>query len=232
MKYLPSEIEINGVTYYSGLELASKQLDWYNLGLAAGKSESYDKGWNEGYKEGKERRSPYLVAPVSEYPNPYNVGYEAGKKDEYMKGYCDGYEQCKHDGISKINLNIESVEQTELSKEYDKGFTKGYEEGFEEGKSEGYEIGKKANGISKKEIPGEYIAHIEEARLEGYKEGYSDAKEGGYAEGYSDDYCKECKEEPGRDDDDGEPIDDNQSEYDKGYYAGWEDGKNHIMQYI
>jgi hypothetical protein len=232
MKYLPSEIEINGVTYYSGLELASKQLDWYNLGLAAGKSESYDKGWNEGYKEGKERRSPYLVAPVSEYPNPYNVGYEAGKKDEYMKGYCDGYEQCKHDGISKINLNIESVEQTELSKEYDKGFTKGYEEGFEEGKSEGYEIGKKANSISKKEIPGEYIAHIEEARLEGYKEGYSDAKEGGYAEGYSDDYCKECKEEPGRDDDDGEPIDDNQSEYDKGYYAGWEDGKNHIMQYI
>ena len=155
MKYLPSEIEINGVTYYSGLELASKQLDWYNLGLAAGKSESYDKGWNEGY-----------------------------------------------------------------------------EEGFEEGKSEGYEIGKKANGISKKEIPGEYLSHIEEARLEGYKEGYSDAKEGGYAEGYNDDYCKECKEEPGRDDDDGEPIDDNQSEYDKGYYAGWEDGKNHIMQYI
>ncbi len=135
MKYLPSEIEINGVTYYSGLELASKQLDWYNLGLAAGKKE-------------------------------------------------------------------------------------------------GYEIGKKANGISKKEIPGEYLSHIEEARLEGYKEGYSDAKEGGYAEGYSDDYCKECKEEPGRDDDDGEPIDDNQSEYDKGYYAGWEDGKNHIMQFI
>jgi len=108
----------------------------------------------------------------------------------------------------------------------------GKEEAYDDGYKEGYEEGKKANGISKKEIPGEYLAHIEEARLEGYKEGYSDAKEGGYAEGYSDDYCKECKEEPGRDDDDGEPIDDNQSEYDKGYYAGWEDGKNHIMQYI
>lgn len=217
MKYLPSEIEINGVTYYSGLELASKQLDWYNLGLAAGKSESYDKGWNEGYD----------TASIK-YFDEYSVKLEERYKSGYEAGYDDGYEQCKHDGISKINLNTEPVEQTELSKEYDKGFTKGYEEG----KSEGYEIGKKANGISKKEIPGEYLSHIEEARLEGYKEGYIDAKEGGQAEGYSDDYCKECKEEPGRDDDDGEPIDDNQSEYDKGYYAGWEDGKNHIMQFI
>jgi len=166
MKYLPSEIEINGVTYYSGLELASKQLDWYNLGLAAGKSESYAKGWNNGY----------ATASIKYF-------------DEYS---------------------------VKLEEKYNSG----------------YEAGKKANGISKKEIPGEYLSHIEEARLEGYKEGYSDAKEGGYAEGYSDDYCKECKEEPGRDDDDGEPIDDNQSEYDKGYYAGWEDGKNHIMQYI
>jgi flagellar biosynthesis/type III secretory pathway protein FliH len=135
----------------------------------------------------------------------------------------------------------------EMSRMHDQWYNEGYEagkkeatfenldqfnKGYEIGKYEGYEAGKKANGISKKEIPGEYLAHIEEARLEGYKEGYSDAKEGGYAEGYNDDYCKECKEEPGRDDDDGEPIDDNQSEYDKGYYAGWEDGKNHIMQYI
>ncbi len=273
MKYLPSEIEINGVTYYSGLELASKQLDWYNLGLAAGKSESYDKGWTEGYKEGKERRSPYLVAPVSEYPNPYNVGYEAGKKDEYMKGYCDG--------ISKINLNTEPVEQTELSKEYDKGFTKGYEEGFEEGLNEGYEIGKKANGISNKEdydkgykvgyeagkvdnpnymrvyqagrndgfdeckrdsisakeIPGEYLAHIEEAMKQGYADGYKDCREVANCREVAkmlnkygideDGPCNDCKEEPGRDEDGPE-----HPEYDKGYYAGWEDGKNHIMQFI
>ena len=145
MKYLPSEIEINGVTYYSGLELASKQLDWYNLGLAAGKKE-------------------------------------------------------------------------------------------------GYEIGKKANGISKKEIPGEYLSHIEEARKEGYADGYKDCREVANCREVAkmlnkygideDGPCNDCKEEPGRDDDDGEPIDDNQSEYDKGYYAGWEDGKNHIMQYI
>jgi hypothetical protein len=188
MKYLPSEIEINGVTYYSGLELASKQLDWYNLGLAAGKSESYDKGWTDGYKEGKERRSPYLVAPVSEYPNPYNVGYEAGKKDEYMKGYCDGYEQCKHDGISP------------------------------------------------KEIPGEYLSHIEEAYDDGYKEGYMDCREvAKMLNKYGideDGPCNDCKEEPGRDEEDGDYVGPEHPEYDKGYYAGWEDGKNHIMQFI
>jgi hypothetical protein len=40
--------------------------------------------------------------------------------------------------------------------------------------------------------------------------------------------CNDCKEEPGRNDDDGEPIDDNQSEYAKGY----EDGRMDIMQFI
>lgn len=250
MKYLPSEIEINGVTYYSGLELASKQLDWYNLGLAAGKSESYDKGWNEGYDTASIK---YFDEYSVKLEVRYKSGYEAGKKeatlekvDQFNKGYeigkYEGYEQCKHDGISKINLNTEPVEQTELSKEYDKGFTKGYEEGFEEGKSEGYEIGKKANGISNKEIPGEYLSHIEEARKEGYADGYKDCREVANCREVAkmlnkygideDGPCNDCKEEPGRDDDDGEPIDDNQSEYDKGYYAGWEDGKNHIMQYI
>jgi hypothetical protein len=33
-------------------------------------------------------------------------------------------------------LNTESVEQTELSKEYDKGFTKGYAEGKKDGITE------------------------------------------------------------------------------------------------
>jgi len=183
MKYLPSEIEINGVTYYSGLELASKQLDWYNLGLAAGKSESYDKGWTDGYDTASIKYFDEYSVKLEE---KYNSGYDAGKKeatlervDQFNKGYeigkYEGYEAGKKaNGISKINLNTESVEQTELSKEYDKGFTKGYEEGFEEGKSEGYEIGKKSNGISKKEIPGEYLSHIEEAYDDGYKEGYKD----------------------------------------------------------
>ena len=258
MKYLPSEIEINGVTYYSGLELASKQLDWYNLGKAvgieAGKKANgyssddikklhtdmnhihhlwYDKGYNagkrEGYKEG------YDDASIK-YFDEYSVKLNDRNKNEYDDGYNDGYEQCKHDGISKINLNTESVEQTELSKEYDKGFTKGYEEGFEEGKSEGYEIGKKANGISKKEIPGEYLSHIEEAYDDGYKEGYTDCREvAKMLNKYGideDGPCNDCKEEPGRDEEDGELIGPEHPEYDKGYYAGWEDGKNHIMQFI
>jgi hypothetical protein len=45
------------------------------------------------------------------------------------------------------------------------------------GKAVGIEEGKKSNGISKKEIPGEYLAHIEEARLEGYADGYKDCRE-------------------------------------------------------
>lgn len=201
MKYLPSEIEINGVTYYSGLELASKQLDWYNLGKAV------------GVEEGKKEATLEKV-------DQFNKGYEIGK--------YDGYEQCKHDGISKINLNTEPVEQTELSKEYDKGFTKGYEEGFEEGLNEGYEIGKKANGISKKEIPGEYIAHIEVARLEGYKEGYTTGFDNGL-DAATIANTTAVKPSPCNH---GECIAGKEEEYDKGYYAGWEDGKNHIMQFI
>ncbi len=145
MKYLPSEIEINGVTYYSGLELASRELDSYNLGVAVGKKE--------------------------------------------------GYEQCKHDSISKINLNTEPVEQTELSKEYDKGFTKGYEEGLEEGKKTndyqtykmGYEAGKKAkryteDDINQSHTDMNHINHLwydkgyNAGKVEGYKEGYEDGK--------------------------------------------------------
>jgi hypothetical protein len=105
MKYLPSEIEINGVTYYSGLELASKQLDWYNLGLAAGIEEGkksngyssddikqlhtdmnhlhhlwYDKGYNAGKSELK--------------ANCCNHGEcIAGKEEEYMNGYKEGYDE-------------------------------------------------------------------------------------------------------------------------------------------
>ena len=228
MKYLPSEIEINGVTYYSGLELASRELDSYNLGVAVGKKEGYDAGMDEGYKSGY----------ANGLDNGKQEGYDEGYKKGYDAGYNDGYKEGKErrspylvapvsEYPNPYNVGYEAG-KTEATLEKVDQFNKGYEIG----KYEGYEAGKKANGISKKEIPGEYLAHIEEARLEGYKEGYSDAKEGGYAEGYSDDYCKDCKEEPGRDDDDGEPIDDNQSEYDKGYYAGWEDGKNHIMQYI
>ena len=156
-KDLPLTITINGHTYHSQFALATAQATYFEMGKQHGMELGGDKTYSD--------------KDMTRYGHAW-----------YDEGYTKGYD----DGISKINLNTEPVEQTELSKEYDKGFTKGYEEGFEEGKSEGYEIGKKANGISKKEIPGEYLAHIEEARLEGYKEGYSDAKEGGQAEGYED----------------------------------------------
>jgi flagellar biosynthesis/type III secretory pathway protein FliH len=185
-KDLPITIMINGHTYHSQYALATTQTTWFEMGKQHGMELGSDNTYSD--KEMSRMHDAW-----------YEEGYEAGKKEAtsdmemqwmhdqwYNEGYADGYKQGKQAGISKINLNTEPVEQTELSKEYDKGFTKGYEEGFEEGKSEGYEIGKKANGISKKEIPGEYLAHIEEARLEGYKEGYSDAKEGGQAEGYTD----------------------------------------------
>jgi len=194
-------------------------------GYEAGKSESYGRGWIEGHNE----------ASIKQF-DEYSVKLEERYKSKYDAGYNDGYEQCKHDGISKKNVNTESVEQTELSKEYDKGFTKGYEEGFEEGKSEGYEIGKKANGISKKEIPGEYLSHIEEARKQGYADGYKDCREVANCREVAkmlnkygideDGPCNDCKEEPGRDDD--EPIGPEQTEYAKGY----EDGRMDIMQFI
>ena len=164
MKELQSEITINGIKYYSAHAVAERQTDWYNLGIANGKKAN-------GYSVDD------IKQLLTDYSHIHHLWFDkgnlVGKSAGYSDGYNDGYEQCKHDGISKINYNTESVEQTELSKEYDKGFTKG----FEEGKSEGYEIGKKANGISTKEIPGEYLSHIEEAYDDGYKEGYMDCRE-------------------------------------------------------
>jgi flagellar biosynthesis/type III secretory pathway protein FliH len=224
MKEPTIEITYNGMKYYSEVALAENQLKWYNLGKAVGIEEGkkangyssddikklhtdmnhlhhlwYDKGYNagksEGYKEG------YDDASIK-YFDEYSVKLNDRYKNEYDDGYNDGYEQCKHDGISKINLNTESVEQTELSKEYDKGFTKGFEEG--------YEIGKKANGISAKEIPGEYLSRIEEARKQGYADGYKDCRE-----------VAKMLNKYGIDED-----------YDKGYKVGYEAGKVDNPQYM
>ena len=210
-KDLPITITINGHTYHSQFALATAQATYFEMGK------------QHGMELGGDNTNS-------------DIEMQWMHDQWYNEGYADGYKQGKQAGISKINLNTESVEQTELSKEYDKGFTKGYEEGFEEGKSEGYEIGKKANGISAKEIPGEYLSHIEEAYDDGYKEGYTDCREvAKMLNKYGideDGPCNDCKEEPGRDEEDGELIGPEHPEYDKGYYAGWEDGKNHIMQFI
>jgi flagellar biosynthesis/type III secretory pathway protein FliH len=201
-KDLPITITINGHTYHSQFALATTQTTWFEMGK------------QHGMELGSDNTNS-------------DIEMQWMHDQWYNEGYADGYKQGKQAGISKINLNTEPVEQTELSKEYDKGFTKGYEEGFEEGKSEGYEIGKKANGISKKEIPGEYLSHIEEAYDDGYKEGYTDCREvAKMLNKYGideDGPCNDCKEEPGRDEDGPE-----QTEYAKGY----EDGRMDIMQFI
>jgi flagellar biosynthesis/type III secretory pathway protein FliH len=132
---LPLMVEINGVTYYSSLKMAKVHNAWYEMGVDDGKSMA-----NSG-----------LTRSDAQNSNEYMKGYEEGKSEGYDNGYNDGYEQCKHDEISKINLNTKSIEQTELSKEYDKGFTKGYEEG----KSEGYKLAQVegvANGYTDSDI--------------------------------------------------------------------------------
>ena len=129
-------------TYAKGKEEGYR--DGYNDGYEQCKhdgitnKEDYDKGYKVGYEAGKVDNPSYMRVYASRIEEARKRGYEAGKS----AGYDEGYEQCKHDGISKINLNTESVEQTELSKEYDKGFTKGYEEGKSEGYKVGYEAGR------------------------------------------------------------------------------------------
>jgi flagellar biosynthesis/type III secretory pathway protein FliH len=176
-KDLPITITINGHTYHSQFALATAQTTWFEMGKQHGMelgsdntysdnemSNMHDAWFDEGYTKG--------------YEAGYGDGYTDGKKeatlekvDQFNKGYeigkYDGYEQCKHDGISKINLNTESVEQTELSKEYDKGFTKGYAEGYSDAKEGGQAEGYK-DGPEQTE----------------YAKGYAEGKEAGYEEGF------------------------------------------------
>jgi flagellar biosynthesis/type III secretory pathway protein FliH len=170
-KDLPLTITVNGNTYHSQFALATTQTTWFEMGKQHGMelgadntysekemSRMHDAWYDEGYEAGKRdqfnddnklidesnERNIKLIDEVHEKSR--KLGYDEG----YDVGYNDGYEQCKHDGISKINLNTESVEQTELSKEYDKGFTKGYEEGKSEGYEEGYQKGLWINLVLKK----------------------------------------------------------------------------------
>jgi flagellar biosynthesis/type III secretory pathway protein FliH len=213
-KDLPITITINGHTYHSQFALATTQTTWFEMGKQHGMELGAD--------------------------NTYSDMEMQWMHDQwYNEGYADGYKQGKQAGISKINLNTEPVEQTELSKEYDKGFTKGYEEGFEEGKSEGYEIGKKANGYSSDDIKKlhtdmNHIHHL------WYDKGYNAGKDEGYKEGYTTGFdngldaatianTTEVKPSPCNH---GECIAGKEEEYEKGYYEGYEDGKNYIMQFI
>jgi flagellar biosynthesis/type III secretory pathway protein FliH len=161
-------------------ELERTKQTWYAEGKEAGYGDGYTDGkkeatlekvdqFNKGYEIGKydgyeagKKANGYTVDDIKQLhtDNEFTrkLWYDKGKAEGYGDGYTDGNKQCKHDGISKINLNTESVEQTELSKEYDKGFTKGYAEGKAEGYSDGpeqteyakgYEEGKK-DGITER----------------------------------------------------------------------------------
>ncbi len=179
-KDLPITITINGHTYHSQFALATTQTTWFEMGKQHGMelgadntysdkemSRMHDAWYDEGYKAGKAEATSDIEMQWM-HDQWYNEGYEAG----YEAGIDHGIEQTLQD--DRVKEELERTKQI------------WYATGKEEGYGDGYEDGKKANGISKKEIPGEYLAHIEEARLEGYKEGYSDAKEGGQAEGYTD----------------------------------------------
>lgn len=139
-------------------ELERTKQTWYAEGKEAGYGDGYTDGkkeatlekvdqFNKGYEIGKyegyeagKKANGYTVDDIKQLhtDNEFTrkIWYDKGKAEGYDVGYNDGYEQCKHDGISKINLNTEPVEQTELSKEYDKGFTKGYAEGKKDGITE------------------------------------------------------------------------------------------------
>jgi flagellar biosynthesis/type III secretory pathway protein FliH len=259
-------------------ELERTKQTWYAEGKEA--------GYGDGYEDGKKHSLPddsgvENLTYNHVWSSGYNEGYEAGKseysvkleerlKSRYISVHIDGYEQCKHDGISKINLNTESVEQTELSKEYDKGFTKGFEEGKSESYGKGWIEGHNTASIkyfdeysvkleerlksryddgyndgynqcyitvnSTKEIPGEYLSRIEEARLMGYEQGRSDCIEATLQKKLLQEHIMKSGiddedgviMESGDDEEDGDYVGPEQTEYAKGYdegkAAGYEEG--------
>ena len=88
MEELPLSLTINGVTYYSGLELASRELDSYNLGKAVGIEEGKKAN---GYSSDDIKKLHTDMNHIHHLW--YDKGYNAGKSN----GYSDGYEQCKYD---------------------------------------------------------------------------------------------------------------------------------------
>lgn len=197
MKELPIEININGVTYYSSHELASRELDWYNLGVRIGKE--------EGYKEGKANTIIVSVNRIDELKTEW---YELGKAD----GINEGIELAKEIGSDVVKDELtwadaqygpdymkgyEAGQMKGHGDGYAEGFTKGYEghkEGYDEGYENGYNDGyeqKKHDGISKINYNTEPIAQTAES--EAYDNGFIKGKEEGWNEGYAEGY-EDCRE--------------------------------------
>ena len=182
--------------------------------------EGYADGKTDGYKESYHE---VTIEKVAQFNKGYDDGFEEGKS----AGYDEGYEIGKN-----TVLKLE---------DYDKGYKVGYEAGkvdnpnymtvYEAGRNHGFDECKR-DSISAKEIPGEYLSRIEEARLMGYEEGRSDCKQHGWSCGYDREATLQKKllqehiMESGDDEEDGEPIGPEQTEYAKGYYEGYEDGRN------
>ena len=199
----------------SGVENLTYKHGWscgYNEGFEIGKSAGYNDGFEEGksevFEEGKEAG--------------YGEGYEAGKSESYGRGWIEGHNEASIKQFDEYSVKLEE----RYKSKYDAGYNDGYEQC-------------KHDGISTKEIPGEWLSRIEEARLMGYEQGRSDCREATLQKKLLQEHIMEYGRdehgvimECGDDEEDGELIGPEHPEYDKGYYAGWEDGKNHIMQFI
>jgi flagellar biosynthesis/type III secretory pathway protein FliH len=96
--------------------------------------------------------------------------YDRGKKEGFEEGKkANGYSV---DDIKQLHTDYSHIHHLWFDKGYNTGKSAGYSDGY----NDGYEQCKH-DGISPKEIPGEYLSHIEEAYDDGYKEGYTDCRE-------------------------------------------------------
>jgi hypothetical protein len=161
-KDLPITITINGHQYHSQYALATAQATYFEMGKQHGMELGADNTYSD--KEMARMHNAW-----------YDEGYEAGKK-------ANGYSE---DDIKQLHTDNEFTRKIW----YDKGKAEGYAEGYNDAKGEDdyckdckEEPGKDEQNA--KEIPGEWLSHIEEARLEGYADGFNDGKEQGFEEGF------------------------------------------------
>ena len=211
---------------------------WFDKGYNTGKSAGYDAGIDHGiektlqedrvkeelertkqtwYAEGKEAGKKEALADDSgvEFPT-YKHGWSSGYNDGFEEGKSEGYDEGYEIGKNTV-LKLE---------DYDKG----YKVGYEAGRNDGFDECKR-DSISAKEIPGEYLSRIEEARLMGYEQGRSDCIEATLQKKLLQEHIMKYGRdehgvimESGDDEEDGDYVGPEQPEYDKGYEEGYKDG--------
>jgi hypothetical protein len=246
---LPLTITVNGCTYQSQPLVDATKKTYFEMG----KAEATLKQMPEHFAVPSTIDMGSKTWNETIFGSGYNMGYEAGKK---AKRYTE-------DDINQLHIDMEHTRKIW----YAHGKEEGYKEGYTTGFDNGLDAATIANTTAVKPSPcnhGECIAHIEEARLEGYAEGYKDGPQeepstntSGIKESDFDKVWMEVYEagyntgrefaehnlKYGKKNTDEEPMEEPEkyiwtdprrpeSEYDKGYYEGYEDGKNHIMQFI